>query len=241
MEIEVINFSRYNPRACIKRPVWFALSNRLLEDPDFFDFSDAEFKAWIYILSQASQKNSSIVIVNFAHAKRVCGIEEKIMIEVCSKLEKLKCIQVHDHDMITTCMITTRQYKTLHDTTEQVARNSPTRPDKILNGKIWDAYSIAYLARYGTEPVRNAKVNAQISQLAKRLGEEAPDVVRFYVGHSKSFYVQKAHEIGLCLADAEGLRTQWATGNKITNKLAQQTDAASALGDQLKRIREGKL
>ncbi len=117
----------------------------------------------------------------------------------------------------------------------------PTPPDKILNSKIWEAYSLAYLDRYQTEPVRNAKVNGQVSQLAKRLGQEAVEVVRFFVGHNKSFYVGKLHDLGLCLVDAESLRTQWATGRTMTQRQAQQTDDAASMGDQLRRIREGKL
>lgn len=112
---------------------------------------------------------------------------------------------------------------------------------KELRQKIWESYSLAYFERYGTEPVRNATVNTQIVRLADRLGDEAPAVVRFYLGHSTAFYVRCAHPIGLCLKDAEGLRTQWATGSKITARQAQQTDDAAAVGDQLQRIREGKL
>lgn len=110
-----------------------------------------------------------------------------------------------------------------------------------LNAEIWKSYSDAYFARYGTDPVRNAKVNAQVSQLAKRLGSEAPDIARFYVAHNKAFYVSKTHELGLCLSDAESLRTQWATGRTVTQRQAQHADDAAAMGDQLRRIREGKL
>lgn len=114
-------------------------------------------------------------------------------------------------------------------------------PDKDLNKAVWDSYSLAYFERYGTEPVRNLKVNSQVSQLAKRLGQEAPDVVRFYLGHSKSFYISNMHSIGICLADAEALRTQWATGQKVTQRQARQADDAAAVGDQLARIRSGQL
>lgn len=122
--------------------------------------------------------------------------------------------------------------------------NAPAEPspptDLVLNSEIWKAYSDAYFVRYKTEPVRNAKVNAQVSQLAKRLGAEAPDVARFYVHHNKAFYVGKVHEFGLCLADAEALRTQWATGRKVSAREAQSADQTQAFGEQLKRIREGK-
>lgn len=114
-------------------------------------------------------------------------------------------------------------------------------PDPELNSLIWSSYAKAYESRYKTKPVRNAKVNGQVAQLAKRLGSEAPLVAEFYVGHSKSFYIGKVHEFGLLLSDAEALRTQWATGQKVTQRQAQQSDDRAAVNDQLTRIREGKL
>jgi hypothetical protein len=114
-------------------------------------------------------------------------------------------------------------------------------PDKVLQVSIWDSYSRAYFSRYKTEPVRNAKVNAQIKQLAKRLGKEAIDVVEFYVRHPKAFYVAKCHDIGLCVSDAEALRTQWARGSAITGTEARHSDTAGAIRSQLERIDRGEL
>lgn len=112
---------------------------------------------------------------------------------------------------------------------------------KKLRLEIWGRYSNAYFLRYGTEPVRNATVNSKIKSLAERLGDEAKDVVEFYVSHNKAFYVSSLHPIGLCLQDCEGLRTQWATGRMVSQKEAQQADSSTALASQLKKIREGSL
>lgn len=89
----------------------------------------------------------------------------------------------------------------------------------------WAAYSNAYFSRYGTEPVRNATVNAQISSFIKRIGfDESPHVASFFVHHNNQFYVQKMHTVGLLLADAEKLRTEWATKKTVTNTQARQAD-----------------
>jgi uncharacterized protein YdaU (DUF1376 family) len=101
--------------------------------------------------------------------------------------------------------------------------------DNIRTSATWNAYSTAYFARYGTEPVRNATVNGQLAQFVKRIGtEESPSVAAFYVGHDKAFYVGKKHPVGLMLADAEGLRTAWATGRPTTETEARQTDRTAA-------------
>ena len=99
----------------------------------------------------------------------------------------------------------------------KIKKSPLIRMDKILNLKVWDAYREEYLTRYRVEPVRNASVNAKISQIAKRLGDDAPEVVRFFVNHPDSFYVRAMHSIGLCLRDAEALSTQWRKGKAITS------------------------
>lgn len=82
----------------------------------------------------------------------------------------------------------------------------------------WDAYSAAYAQRYGTRPVRNAMINGQLANLVARLGaEEAPQVAAFFVQHASAFYANRGHAVGLLLADAEKLRTEWATGQEIAN------------------------
>lgn len=90
----------------------------------------------------------------------------------------------------------------------------------------WNAYSEAYERRYGTMPVRNAPGNAKIKQFVQRIGHvESPAVAAFYVARvNETFVVKKTHDIGVLLANAEGFRTQWATGAAITGTRAKQID-----------------
>lgn len=109
-------------------------------------------------------------------------------------------------------------------------------PNQDLNLKIWDAYHQAMMDRYKHAPIRNAKVNRNISDLGKRLGADAIEVVRFYVSHNDSFYLKKAHDIGLCLKDAEALHTQWSRGVAITNKEVRQFENFNFFKDQMERV-----
>jgi len=103
----------------------------------------------------------------------------------------------------------------------------------------WQAYSDSYERRYKAKPVRNATVNAQISSFIKRIGfDEAPMVAEFYVYHNNSFYVQKMHTVGLLLADAEKLRTEWVTKNTMTNTQARQADKTQARGNVFNKLIE---
>lgn len=109
---------------------------------------------------------------------------------------------------------------------------SPTKPAADAAGAdgqekrraIWKAYSDAYFARYGTAPVRNAKVNGQIGTLLQRLGSEAEHVAAFFVSINDQFLIKRFHEFGLLVAQAEGYRTQWATGKTMTTTRARQLD-----------------
>jgi hypothetical protein len=100
---------------------------------------------------------------------------------------------------------------------------------QIANAATWDAYTIAYLERYGVEPVRNAKVNTQVAQLVQRLGaDEAPQVAMFYVTINDSFFIRASHEFGLLVARAEGIRTQWVTGRQVNAVTARQMENTQA-------------
>lgn len=100
----------------------------------------------------------------------------------------------------------------------------------------WLAYADAYMKRYGVKPLRNAKVNGQLSQFIDQVGaDDAPAIATFYVGHPEKFYLLKQHPVGMLLKDAEGLHTQWKTQVSITNsqlglieKQAQITSAVNA-------------
>lgn len=108
--------------------------------------------------------------------------------------------------------------------------------------RVWERYKSAYLDKYKTEPVRNAVVNSQISNLVKRIGEEAaPDVAAFYVQHSDAFYVRARHPLGLLLRDCEGLHTQWITGKTVTSSQARKIDeTAGRLNNFQELINERK-
>lgn len=107
------------------------------------------------------------------------------------------------------------------------SRRSPpaTTPRAAKSAETWNAYAAAYFDRYGVEPVRNAKVNAQLSQLVDRLGaKDAPAVAAWFVSHNAQWYVTRGHSVDALLADSEKLRTEWATGRRVTQTAARQTD-----------------
>lgn len=92
----------------------------------------------------------------------------------------------------------------------------------------WAAYSNAYFRRYNVEPVRNAAVNSQLAKLVDRLGvTDAAAVAAYYLTHDRALYVAAKHSTALLLRDAEGLRTEWATGQHTTETKARNVDRNS--------------
>lgn len=101
----------------------------------------------------------------------------------------------------------------------------------------WAAYSDAYQQRYGTAPVRNAKTNAAIKSFTRRIGaDESPGVARYYLGHADAFYARKCHDVGPMLADAEKLRTEWATQRQVTGVTARQQERTGTMRNTVDRI-----
>lgn len=107
-------------------------------------------------------------------------------------------------------------------------------PEKLTEFQLvcrstWGAYAAAYMDRYDIEPVRNAKINTQVVQFCKRVPrDEAPHIAAFFVTHNSAFYVSRGHQFGNLLADAEKLRTEWATGRAMTAATARQIDSTQS-------------
>ena len=104
---------------------------------------------------------------------------------------------------------------------------APERRDegRVPPSAIWTAYTVAYQRRYGLPPVRNAKINAQIKQLAARLpAEDAVATVTHYVGSQNARYVAAGHSVGCLLQDAEKLCTEALTGRQSTAHAAREAD-----------------
>lgn len=93
----------------------------------------------------------------------------------------------------------------------------------------WERFDAAYQAKYNITLPRNAKTNSQVKQLIQRLGKEAPAVAVFYVTQvNEQRVVMASHTLDFLLLNAEGYRTQWASGRSMTNTRARQVDQSQA-------------
>ncbi len=123
----------------------------------------------------------------------------------------------------------------------QVVPTERPQQDKVPSisktGPTWEAYAEAYVARYGADPIRNAKVNGILSQFVDRLpANKAPLVAAFYLSHNKPFYVSRRHPVNLLLQDAEGLHTEMVTGVKATTGEARNAERRDDAMEQIRRV-----
>jgi hypothetical protein len=120
MQVTIRNWEKFHPRKDVKQPTWFACSNRMVEDDDFYSFDHGEFKAWLYILSKASQKSSGTIFINLEHAERISRISPADFRKAALKLVQLQIITVGDTD-------TSRERHA--DVTPQTDRQTDTQGD----------------------------------------------------------------------------------------------------------------
>lgn len=128
ISVSIRNYEAYKGRSDVKLNSWFRLSNRFLEDSDFFDFDFEEKMAWVYCLSIASQKNSGQILINLDHATKVCGFKKEKFLKSLEKLSNINCLIFNDtstlrprnaHDTSTCATEQTEHNKTEHNKTEQ--------------------------------------------------------------------------------------------------------------------------
>jgi hypothetical protein len=117
------------------------------------------------------------------------------------------------------------------------ARSKPAPPTPGVDSELqktcratWHAYSDAYEFRHGAAPIRDARASSSIKRFCQSVPQsEAPDIARFFVQNSNSFYVQKMHPPTLLAQDSAKLRTEWATQHQMTQSEAMQADKKAGL------------
>ncbi len=135
----------------------------------------------------------------------------------------------HPFSLSTKTSLSTTTHPLNQNHSADAAHRGAKRTPPGITNTTWDAYRSAYFERYRVDPVRNARVNSQLSSLVRCIGiTEAPAIARFYVTHNRAAYVQAKHSTSLLARDAEGLRTEWARGQQVSETEARQADRTMA-------------
>lgn len=217
IEIEIVNWAKHQ-RKDVKRPSWFALSNRILEDAKLFDLEDADWKALIYIFCQASQQGSAAVKIFFSHASRVCGIPKKTMQSAISRLchaDVTRTLRESHADV-------TPQDK--QDKTEQTGQDiAPAPPAPVAENPV-AVYCESYKARYGHNPVIGGKQSGVLTQFAKNHPRVWPSIIRGYLQMPDSWATARSHPVELLESKLNEIARFLKTGKVVTRKVIDHAE-----------------
>lgn len=110
-----------------------------------------------------------------------------------------------------------------------VKKPAGTKPPAKTNDT-WTAYSTAYEARYGTQPLRNGAVNSMLSKFIDRVGaDNAPAIAVFFVASPDKYFVANLHPVALLLKHAESLHTQWKLNIHVTSTQINALEKAAMI------------
>lgn len=88
--ITIRNFDKYMGRSDIKNCWWFKMSNSILSDPEIFDLTGDELRAFLYVLCVASKKRSGTIELTRVHAMVSSHVEWPAMLSMVDKMVKRK-------------------------------------------------------------------------------------------------------------------------------------------------------
>lgn len=248
--LSVKNFEKYQHYKK-RRPPWIKFYRELLDDYEFLQLPDAAKWQYCGLLLLASIHGNRVPLnLEWIQSQLGCHtpldiVNHQFLKDHVLASRKHRASVMLEHSVSVSDSVRDRSSS---DPTLQTPKRKSLQEGKeseegkhLTNGKsaeTWLAYALAYEGRYHAQPVRNAKVNGMLARLVERLGiTEAPQVAAFYVTHNRALYVQARHPTTLLLRDAEGLRTEWATGVKSTQLEAKSAEQKDAVIEQMKRMR----
>lgn len=216
---------------------YFMVENRFFEDAKISQLRQIDVLIFLKCLAIAGDLTSSSFEIHAGLMPKRWRVDDKLLDNSLKTLEQYQLLTSEKKESLII------QNNTKQDKAKENKLPAPQKipTDTELNRKIWAAYFESYVKRYKVEPVRNGTINSQISQLGKRLGADAVDVVKFYLAHNDNFYLKQIHPVGLCLKDAEGLRTQMLRGRAVTSADVREFEKQNHFQSQIERIRNGEV
>jgi hypothetical protein len=236
-KITVNNWDKYNSKKK-KGHESIMLSCRFFDDAKIAMLSGGGKLLYLGLLLRCGDVASNSIVCSQEVLLRLCGGRGNDVARLLHVLQELQLVTLE----ILESLYNIKEYKRKEETIKEEKRIIPNRKvevhQKQLNREIWEAYETAFFFRYKTKPMRNAKVNSQISQIGKRLGIEAVDVIKFYLTHNDAFYLKTTHSLDGLVKNAESLAIQLRRGRPITASMVDSAVKGDSLNETLKRIAE---
>jgi hypothetical protein len=197
VRVQIKSWDKFNPRKDVKQSSWFRLDHSVIDSDEFYDFTHEEFRAWIYVLCQASKKNSGEIVVNFEKAHRVSRITPAGFRSALKKLSDLEIVTVD----VTETSRERNVHVSLRDETD--VTNDPSGGNNLAHARLVSpvanfiaTYVKAYEQRYpGSRPEITGKVQGQIKSIVKSLGlDRARELIQVYCQLEVPWFITKGHD-----------------------------------------------
>lgn len=108
---------------------------------------------------------------------------------------------------------------------DQVSQEKEAKPKRTKKGStkeksegsiLWDHYASAFVAKYGIEPLKNAKGYSLSSQLVKLAGVDAGrQIIESYFKSTDPFVLKTRHPLGLLVSQIDKFRVDNIRGNDL--------------------------
>jgi hypothetical protein len=180
IKVSILNWSKWNPRKDLKATSWLRFQNSIFEDPQFFDFDHSELLFFIYLLCQASKKQSGDVDIHISHAIRVCKFQREIIVSAIEKLVQIQCVRTRDVDVTSTnADVTLPSHYVTNETnvTERNETNVTPAPPESEESPALPAVTFDFESVYKLYPGREGKA-VGMKRLPKLITSQA-DFDRF--------------------------------------------------------------
>ena len=127
IQIEIVNWDKYNPRKDLKSMPWFRLSSDIAFDPKLFGLSAEGRWVWIFLLSCAAKEQSGNYNLDLDYVSHHSGVSKKEIKTVFEFLNKKQLVRVtnmgaNESDRITNESVPNR--------TEQNEQNRTNRTEQ---------------------------------------------------------------------------------------------------------------
>ncbi len=125
--IEVVNWTKYNPRGEAKRPTWFRFDNSFAFESKFFGLSCEQKWLWVCILSLSSNKIGQPFIWNSAYIQTMTGVKKTVQdqtIDIFIKLNSLRATRTDSCDFVRDLAPTNERTNITNITNEHAHRPS---------------------------------------------------------------------------------------------------------------------
>lgn len=248
INIEILNWEKFNPRKDLKATSWVRLQNSLFEDPQFYDFDHSEICFWIYVISLASKKQNGQVLLNFNHAERIGRFSEETIHSALKKLIEINCVHVRNEDVTRTLRArNTTNERTNYETnvherndcvtdayvTQEIAKTKKEKPSADsataeigkTASEVIARYCELWKAKYKTQPAFSGKWAGNAKTLVKDHGKDkAILLVEAFMEMNDRWFLDNRHSFDLILTKLASITHYAGTGVQITQTQLHQLD-----------------